>query len=200
PSACPPAPSSPRPPASSTPFPYTTLFRTSDVTLTRSLAWLGLFGIVQAFAVWGTTFVPIQQTYLPATVVQALYSVQTFLVATASALLLHFGSSLWADTVGHQAPLRRVATWLAPACFVLWTVFYAVYWVRVPEEPFRLIGAAEVLARYGMAIPGAAITCIALVLQAREFHLLRMDHLVAKLKRSEEHTSELQSRENLVCR
>lgn len=155
---------------------------TSDVTLTRSLAWLGLFGIVQAFAVWGTTFVPIQQTYLPATVVQALYSVQTFLVATASALLLHFGSSLWADTVGHQAPLRRVATWLAPACFVLWTVFYAVYWVRVPEEPFRLIGAAEVLARYGMAIPGAAITCIALVLQAREFHLLRMDHLVANLK------------------
>lgn len=155
---------------------------TSDVTLTRSLFWLGLFGIVQAFAVWGSTFVPIQQTYLPPTMVQALYSVQTFLVATASALLLHFGSSLWADTVGHQAPLRRVATWLAPACLGLWTLFYFLYWVRVPADPFDLIGAAEVLARYGMAIPGAVITCIALVLQAREFHLLRMDHLVSNLK------------------
>ena len=154
---------------------------TSDVTLTRSLAWLGLFGIVQAFAVWGTTFVPIQQTYLPATVVQALYSVQTFLVATASALLLHFGSVCGPTLLapGAAPSCRHVACsgLLRPL-----TVFYAVYWVRVPEEPFRLIGAAEVLARYGMAIPGAAITCIALVLQAREFHLLRMDHLVANLK------------------
>lgn len=156
---------------------------TSDVTLTRSLFWLGLFGIVQAFAGWGSTFVPIQQTYLSAEWVRALYSVQTFLVAAASALLLHFGSHLWSDTVGHRGPLHRVALGLAPTCFVVWALFYIVYSLRVPPEAHAdLVGVGQVLARYGMAIPGSVITCFALVLQARELHLLRMDHLVRYLK------------------
>lgn len=156
---------------------------TSDVTLTKSLSWLGAFGIVQAFAVWGSTFVPIQQTYLSSTVIEALYSVQTFLVAAASALLLQFGTRLWSDTVGHKGPLQRIANQLAPTCLVVWTVFYTYYWFRLQTGSVSdLIGVGQVLARYGMAVPGAIITCFALVLQAREFHLLRMDHLVTYLK------------------
>lgn len=156
---------------------------TSDVTLTRSLSWLGLFGVVQAFAIWGYTFVPIQQTYLAPSVVQALYSVQTVLVATAAALLLHFGSHLWSATVGHKGPLYKVALSLAPVCFVLWALFFVVYSLRGAFQSHAdLVATAQALALYGMAIPGTIITCFALVFQAREFHLLRMGHLVTYLK------------------
>lgn len=155
----------------------------SDITLTKSLPWLGVFGVVQALAVWGSTFVPIQQTYLSPGVVRVLYMFQTVLVAAASALLLHFGSSLWAETLGRKGAVSRLLLALAPVSFIVWVAVYVLYMLSMPPANFvDLLGAGNIMARYGMAIPGAVVTCFALVMQGREFRLLRMDHLVTYLK------------------
>ena len=46
--------------------------RASRLVLTNALIWLAAFACIEAFAVWGQVFVPIQQEYLGDEIVDAL--------------------------------------------------------------------------------------------------------------------------------
>src|SRR5690606_4374082 len=155
----------------------------SNVKLAQSLPWLGLFGIVQAFANWGATFVPIQETYLSDSATRALHILENLLIAAASAFLLHFGARLWAATLrlrgfGHSALTR--AAW---AAFALWlAAFIAGRWLGAWDDAAGWINWGQRLARLGVAVPGAALTAWALVLQIRELRQFRLEPLLGHLR------------------
>jgi hypothetical protein len=46
--------------------------RASRLVLTNALIWLAAFAFIEAFAVWGQVFVPIQEEYLDDSLVDAL--------------------------------------------------------------------------------------------------------------------------------
>src|SRR5690625_3597266 len=155
----------------------------SEVTLAQSLPWLGLFGIMQALAIWGTTFVPLQRSYLPEPTVRTLLTLETLLMAVSGTLLLHFGARLWADTLGRKQFGRRALHLLAPTMLGVWMVLFSAtglagWWERMDNW----LGSGHVMVSYGLVLPGAIITCWALLLQATEFRTLGMHRLIVYLK------------------
>ncbi len=155
----------------------------SEVTVAQSLPWLGLFGIVQALAIWGATFVPLQSSYVPESTVRTLLTLETLLMAIAATLLLHFGARLWADSLDRKTLGRRTLHLLAPVLFGSWLLLFSVLGIGGSWEHIEhWLGSGQVMASYGLVLPGAIITCWALLLQAHEFRTLGMNRLIVHLK------------------
>ena len=77
--------------------------RATRLTLSSSLIWLASFAFVEALAVWGYAFVPIQEGYLSAGVVEGLVVLRGIVQVAAFLFLVQFGLRL----LGLSPVLRR---------------------------------------------------------------------------------------------
>ncbi len=83
--------------------------RATRLTLSSSLIWLASFAFVEAFAVWGYAFVPIQEGYLSEGLVEGLMVLRGIVQVAAFLFLVQFGLRL----LGLSAVVRRSLTGLS---------------------------------------------------------------------------------------
>lgn len=113
-------------------------FRESRLAIARALPWLAAFGILVGAAKWGVIFIPLQATYLPASMIQGLRHLDGLLLITGHAALLLFGLRLTAG---------RSLGWRSAASMGLGTL---------------------AIAAYGLGLPGAMLSGQGPILQGRE--------------------------------
>jgi signal transduction histidine kinase len=140
--------------------------RASEFRFARALLPLALFGFLhgahewfemfQIFAAHGAGYT----ASLTEEIVRITTLVGSFL------LLLAFGMRLLPGAEAHP----RAAIWQVAGMGLLWlfgTVFF--YW-RLRPDLTSLFAAADVLARYTLAIPGSLFAAVALLRERRDFH------------------------------
>jgi signal transduction histidine kinase len=89
--------------------------RASRLVLTSALFWLAAFAVVEAFAIWGNVFIPIQQRYLQAGYIDGLHVVRALLETAGFLFMVQFGLRLM------EFP-RRNRVMLTAASIVAWGV------------------------------------------------------------------------------
>ena len=102
--------------------------RATRLTLTSSLIWFATVAFVEAIAVWGYVFVPIQATYLDAEIVDALVILRAIVQTAAFLFLIQFGVRLMeapraVRTAGRPSRERRQdwpCTSRCPPCCRRW--------------------------------------------------------------------------------
>jgi signal transduction histidine kinase len=136
----------------------------SQLALARHLWLLAVFGIVHGIYEWGAVFIPIQQTYVPASVVSFLRIVQLVLGAMSFLALYQFGVEL--VLIGTRK--WRWLSGLPVGAFLGWAlvIFLAESYGRATLDQVVVLG--EVLARYGLATPGALAAAWGLWRQAQQ--------------------------------
>jgi len=68
--------------------------RASRLVLTSALIWLAAFAMTEAFAIWGNVFIPIQQSYLHAGLVNGLWVLRGLLASAGYLFMVQFGLRL----------------------------------------------------------------------------------------------------------
>lgn len=68
--------------------------RASRLVLTNALIWLAAFAFMEAFAIWGNVFIPIQARYLQPGYVNSLYVLQALLETAGFLFMVQFGLRL----------------------------------------------------------------------------------------------------------
>jgi len=92
--------------------------RASRLVLTNALIWLAAFAFIEAFAVWGRAFVPIQRSYLEEDLVDSLVVLRAVIQTAAFLFLVQFGLRL--------LPLaQRTRTALTALSIALWGAILA---------------------------------------------------------------------------
>ena len=138
--------------------------RATRLTLSSSLIWLAAFAFVEALAVWGYVFVPIQETYMRPGVIQSLLVLRAIVQVVSFVFLVQFGLRL----LDLSDMTRRVLTSLS--------ILVAVGIVAVTALVAQDVGwsAAEWeevvsgLARYSLLFPGAVLSAVGLWRQRAE--------------------------------
>ena len=140
--------------------------RTSEFRFARALVPLALFGLVHGAHEWFEMFqiFAAHETQNPAEIAADIFRIVTLVLSFL--LLLDFGARLLPGAEDYpRAHLWQVAgmgaLWLAAVGFVAWR--------NQPSLP-ELLSAADVLARYSLAIPGALLAAWALLRERRDFH------------------------------
>jgi signal transduction histidine kinase len=140
--------------------------RTSEFRFARALVPLALFGLVHGAHEWFEMFqiFAAHETGYVAGVPEDLFRIVTLVLSFL--LLLDFGARLLPGAEDHpRAHLWQVAAlgalWLAAVGFIAW---------RNQPSFAELLSAADVLARYSLAIPGALLAAWALLRERRDFH------------------------------
>ena len=136
----------------------------SQLPLGRRLWLLATFGIVHAVYEWGAVFIPIQQTYLPTALINILRVLQLLLGTVSFLALFQFGVELW--VLGARR-LRWVSA-LPTAIFMLWALAIFVGEATFHTTLDDVLVSGDVLARYGLALPGAIAAGVGLLWQARQ--------------------------------
>jgi signal transduction histidine kinase len=138
--------------------------RATRLTLSSSLIWLASFAFVEAFAVWGYAFVPIQEGYLSEGLVEGLMVLRGIVQVAAFLFLVQFGLRL----LGLSPVVRRSLTGLsilAGGGIVAGCALAAdgAGWGAAEWE-----AAVVSLARYTLLFPGAILSAIGLWRQRSE--------------------------------
>lgn len=135
--------------------------RTTRLRLTSSLSWLAAFAVVEAFAVWGSVFVPIQARTLDAGAVDALIVLRAMLEGLAFVLLLQFGLRLLDMSRRARVGLSALSVvWYLGVVFSHGAIADGLGWSASEWE-------ASVVAflRYSLLIPAALLGAIGLFRQ-----------------------------------
>jgi signal transduction histidine kinase len=138
--------------------------RATRLTLSSSLIWLAAFAFVEALAVWGHVFVPIQEDYLDPGVIEGLLVLRAIVQVAAFLFLVQFGLRL----LGLRVAVRRSATALsiAVAAGIIGGTALAADsagWSAAEWE-----AAAVAVARYALLLPGALLAAVGLWRQRAE--------------------------------
>ena len=138
--------------------------RATRLTLTQSLIWLAAFAFVEALAVWGYVFVPIQESYLGGGLVDGLLVVRAVLQTAGFLFLLQFGLRL-----AVPSPRRR-NLWTSTACLV-WLGILVGGGIIAGDREWS-VGqwerAVEALSRHVLLVPAALIAAFGLWRQRGE--------------------------------
>ena len=138
--------------------------RASRMLLTNALIWLAAFAFIEAFAVWGRAFVPIQERYVDPDLASGLVAVRGALQSLGFLFLIQFGLRLlrvtprlrWAVTAA------SVAGWLA----LLGASALAAE--RNGWDVHQWEDSAMALARLGLLTPGAVSSAVGMWRQRGE--------------------------------
>jgi signal transduction histidine kinase len=138
--------------------------RATRLTLSSSLIWLAAFAFVEALAVWGYVFVPIQESYMSTGLIAGLLVLRGLVQIVAFVLLVQFGLRL----IGPSTLVRRsltIASILLAVAIVAITALAAdaSAWSAAEWE-----SAAVELARYSLLLPGALLSAVGLWRQRAE--------------------------------
>lgn len=138
--------------------------RATRLRLSSSLIWLAAFAFVEALAVWGYVFVPIQETYLDEGVIQGLQVLRAGVQVSAFLFLVQFGLRLIDLSAIVQRSLTGLSVVVALA-ILLGTALAArsTGWSVTDWE-----SAANALARYGLLLPGAVLSAVGIWRQRAE--------------------------------
>lgn len=140
--------------------------RASEFRFARALLPLALFGFMHAAHEWFEMFQifaahesgyvagPVEETF------RILSLVTSFL------LLLNFGARLLPDA--EERP--RLSTWQTLAMGGVWSLAVGFLYWRYRPPTTSLLVAADVLARYSLAIPGSVLAAWVLLRERRDFH------------------------------
>ena len=138
--------------------------RATRLRLTQSLIWLAAFAFVEALAVWGYVFIPIQESYIRASLVDVLIVVRAVLQTIAFLFLMQFGLRLSVE----RANLRRALTGLSVS---VWGAILAVGAIVVTNEDWT-VGqwerSVESFSRHVLLIPAALLAAYGLWRQREE--------------------------------
>ncbi len=145
----------------------------SQLAFATRLWLLAVFGIVHGIFEWGSVFIPIQQTYLPASVVSILRVVQLLVGAVSYLALLQFGIELMILGL----PRWRALAALPSALFVVWGVVVLVVEMEFRVNVDEVLVLAEVLYRYGLAVPGAVTSALGLLRQAQQVRAMDLPRI-----------------------
>lgn len=133
----------------------------SRLELVRALPWLAAFGVLEAVATWGNTFIPVQAQILPPEIVQNLRFAQLVIYLLNFATLLGFGLRL----IEPKTP-----SWAAvyvPLVIVLVGVAVLVTTRALVSARDVITNATlEALMRYLLCLPAAALVSYGLQIQA----------------------------------
>lgn len=138
--------------------------RSTRLTLTSSLIWLASFAFVEALAIWGQAFIPIQRDYMDPEVIRVLEVLRAFVQIAAFVFLLQFGLRL----MGWSLMVRRAVT----AASVLTAVGIVSVTALLAGSRGWDVGewgsVAVALARYGLLMPAALLSAVGLLRQRGE--------------------------------
>lgn len=153
--------------------------RHSRLRLAQALPWLALFGILHGLHEWGDVFIPIQATYLPASLIELLHVIQVFLLALSFLCLFQFGIS----TLDPLPPWGRWAFWAPTGVFLLWLLGpFFLGLTRIPALR-EWHAVADAAARYGLGLPGGLIAAYGLRVHAhRHIAPLDLPHIIRTLR------------------
>ena len=138
--------------------------RATRLTLSSSLIWLAAFAFVEALAVWGYVFVPIQRGYMGPTAIEGLLVLRAVVQVLAFLFLVQFGLRL----LGLRPAVRR---WLTALSVLVAVVILGATALASPSTGW---GAADwehavvALARYSILFPGALLSAVGLWRQRAE--------------------------------
>jgi signal transduction histidine kinase len=138
--------------------------RTTRLTLTSSLIWFASFAFVEALAIWGHVFVPIQTGYLDPGLIEALVVLRGLVQVAAFLFLVQFGLRLL--DLGPLA--RRIGTAASLALATLLAVGSAVLAGRLDWGVQQWEASVVAAARYGLLVPGALLAAVGLWRQRAE--------------------------------
>lgn len=138
--------------------------RATRLTLTSSLFFFATFAFVEALAIWGYVFIPIQQGYLRPGLIDGLIVLRGLVQTAAFVFLVVFGLRL----LSLRPITRRV---LSLGAVALWALIIGgglllaqgLDW-SVEEWESSVVAAA----RYGLLLPGAAMSAVGLWRQQAE--------------------------------
>lgn len=138
--------------------------RATRLTLSSSLVWLASFAFVEALAIWGRAFIPIQGNYMDPEVIDSLEVLRTLVQVAAFVFLMQFGIRLMSLTqMGYR--MATAASILVAIGLVVATSLAAgaASWSLAEWE-----SATVALARYGVLLPAAILSAVGLWRQRAE--------------------------------
>lgn len=140
--------------------------RTSEFRFARALLPLALFALLHAAHEWFEMFqiFAAHQSGYVAGPVEETFRIVTLVASFL--LLLNFGTRLLPGA--EERP--HVSAWQTLAMGGIWALAVGVLYWRFRPAITDLLVAADVLARYSLAIPGSALATIMLLRERRDFH------------------------------
>jgi signal transduction histidine kinase len=138
--------------------------RATRLTLTSSLIWLAAFAFVEALAVWGYVFVPIQATYVDDGVIEALEILRASIQVAAFLFLVQFGLRLFALPPVWRRSLTGLSILAAGLIFGVTTLVATEQGWGVAEWESAVVAVS----RYSLLLPGAALAAVGLWRQRAE--------------------------------
>ncbi|MCL5995510.1 MAG: sensor histidine kinase [Chloroflexi bacterium] len=136
----------------------------SELELARALPWLAGFGILEAVATWGNSFIPVQAALLPPVAIQDLRFMQLLVYAATFLALLGAGLKL-----NEPAVPPRVTRYVSFGAFAVITALITVQHVLVRGDSgtgYTNNDVIEAALRYGVCTPAALLVAYGLRQQA----------------------------------
>lgn len=133
----------------------------SRLELAGALPWLAVFGLLEAIATWGDSFIPIQSQLLGPEVIQNLRFVQLVIFLITFATLLGFGLKLNEPQVPSWASLTVPGVIVLLGVAALGTQRAVIQGVDTVQNH-----TSEALLRYGLCMPAALLVAFGLRQQA----------------------------------
>lgn len=138
-------------------------WRHSRLSLARNLHWLAIFGFTHGLHEWGDVFIPIQTTYLPDSAINALITLQLFLLAISFVSLLQYGIESLRPLPKHWLVMR----YLPLAIFFVW-VLNLLPDLALTANITRWEQTGDILARYSLGFPGGLLAAYGLQRQMQK--------------------------------
>jgi signal transduction histidine kinase len=130
----------------------------SELELARALPWLAAVGILEAFATWGNSFIPIQAEIFSPELIQQLRLMQLVVYLAAFTALLGLGLRL-----NELAEPRRFTFFLPTGIFIVGALLLGAQQALLPAAN----AVSEALMRYVVCAPSALLVAYGLRRQAR---------------------------------
>jgi signal transduction histidine kinase len=138
--------------------------RATRLTLTSSLIWLAAFAFVEALAVWGHVFVPIQEKFLDPGVIEALEILRAAIQVAAFLFLVQFGLRLLTLPPVWRRSLTALSLLAAGLIVGVLTLAASSRGWTVAEWEAAVVAVS----RYALLLPGAALAAVGLWRQRAE--------------------------------